>query len=303
MRCWLLILGVLPCLAGTSYQVVVGGLGGEADYDQRFQSLTQDAKRLVTNAGDVQCTALFGKDATKQNLKAAISKAAETPADSFVLLLIGHGTWDNNDYKFNLPGADVSAMELRTWLDQVKAPQLVVVGTSSSGAALRTLQKPGRVVITATKSGTERLAVVFARYWVEALRDPSADADKNQSVSALEAYRYADAKVANYYESQKRLATEHALLEDTGNGDGVRAPSPQNGRGLLAAQLTLVRMGDVQQSLQSPEKQQLLARRETLHQSIDKLKYEKAAMPAAEYQSKLRGLLLELARLEEQLER
>jgi hypothetical protein len=220
-----------------------------------------------------------------------------------VLLLIGHGTFDGTDYKFNVPGPDITAAELRAWLDKHSGPQLVVLATSASGGALQFLQKPQRAVVTATRSGNEKLAVVFSRYWVEALRDPAADADKNESVSALEAYRYADAKVAQYYESQRRLATEHALLEDTGEGQGVRSPAPANGRGLLAAQLALVRFGAVQQELQSPEKQKLLARREELQQAIDRLKYEKAAMPLAEYQGKLRALLVDLAKVEEQIER
>ncbi len=122
-------------------------------------------------------------------------------------------------------------------------------------------------------------------------------------MSALEAFRYADAKVIKYYESQKRLATEHAVLDDTGTGEGVRAPGPDNGRGLLAARLTLVRHGEAQLALQSPAKQALLTRREQVQQSIDKLKYEKAAMPTAEYQAKLRSLLVDLAKIEEELER
>ena len=51
------------------------------------------------------------------------------------------------------------------------------------------------MVITATKTGTEKNATVFARYWVEALRDPAADTDKNETISALEAFRYAERKI------------------------------------------------------------------------------------------------------------
>ena len=52
--------------------------------------------------------------------------------------------------------------------------------------------------------------VVFPRYWIEALKDPATDADKNESISALEAFRYAQAKVTKFFETQNRLATEHA---------------------------------------------------------------------------------------------
>ncbi len=117
-------------------------------------------------------------------------------------------------------------MELAALLDRVKAKkQLVINTTSASGASVSSLQKPNRVVITATKSGTERNATVFARFWVEALRDPGADADKNETVTAIEAYRYADQKTTQYYERNKRIATEHATLEDTGQGEAVRNPT------------------------------------------------------------------------------
>lgn len=303
MRPVLLWLCLAPVLPASTVQITVAGLGGEPDYEQRFTALAQEAHKLAGGAA-AGSSLLTGKDATKAQLKAAIEKAAGSlqAQDALVVLLIGHGTFDGVEYKFNVVGPDVTPADLRAWLDRVPCAQLVVAATSSSGGALAALQKPNRAVVTATRSGNERLAVVFARYWVEALRDPSADADKSNSVSALEAFRFADARVTRYYESQKRVATEHALLEDTGSGDGVRAPSAENGRGLLAGGIQLVRLGALQASLQTPEKQALLAKKETVQQAIDRLKYEKAALPAAEYQSKLRVLLVELAQLEEQLE-
>ena len=95
--------------------------------------------------------------------------------------------------------------------------------TSASGGSIPALKKPGRAVITATKSGTEKNATVFARYWVEALQDPAADVDKNEAISALEAFQYAERKTAEFYTSQKRLATEHPQFEDTGKGEPCRA--------------------------------------------------------------------------------
>jgi len=175
--------------------------------------------------------------------------------------------------------------------------------TSASGASIDALEKSNRVVITATKSGTEKNATVFARYWVEALRDPAADTDKNEVVTALEAFLYADRKTAGFYESQKRLATEHALLEDTGKGGGVRAPSPENGQGLLAGAFPVVRFGAAQRLAQDPVKRKLLARREELEQQIDRLKYQKAALSAEEYRKQLAALLLDLARTQAELDK
>ena len=106
---------------------------------------------------------------------------------------------------------------------------------------MRRYREKDRVVITATKSGTEKNAVVFTRYWIDGLRDPSADTDKDGKTSALESFRYADRKTVEYFESQKLLATEHALLVDNGASAGVRNPASANGQGLLAANFPVIR--------------------------------------------------------------
>jgi hypothetical protein len=221
-----------------------------------------------------------------------------------VLTLIGHGTFDGATYKFNIPGSDLTAAELAGILNKVPAgKQLVVNMTSASGASLAALQKPRRVVVTATKSGTEKNATVFGRYWVEALRDPAADADKNESVSALEAFRYAERKTTEFYDTAKRLATEHALIEDTGKGEGVKAPSAANGQGIAASSLSVLRLGSVQQAANNPAKRKLIQDREDLEEKIDKLKYEKAARPADEYRRQLQTLVLQLSRVQEELDK
>jgi hypothetical protein len=306
MKLLLLVAGLASSLSATTFYVTVAGLGGEADYEQRFNGLASDLERLFSQSGDARVLTLRGPEATRERLGAVLAEVAAQarPEDAVVLLLIGHGSFDGEQYKVNLPGPDVPAEQLAQMLDRIRATrQLVAVLTSSSGAALPLLQRPGRAVITATRSGTEKNAVVFARYWVAALQDPAADTDKNEVITALEAFLYADRKTVDFYATQKRLATEHALLEDTGSGEGVRLPSPENGRGLLAGQFPLLRIGAAQRALQDPAKRELLARKEQLEQQIDKLKYEKAAMPTAEYRKQLTALLLELAKTQEALER
>ena len=219
-------------------------------------------------------------------------------------MLIGHGSFDGYDYRFNLPGPDITGSDLAGLLNRLRAGrQLVVAMTSASGGALESLRRENRVLIVATKSGTEKNATVFARYWAEALRDPSTDTDKNEAITALEAFRYASQKTAAFYESQKRLATEHPLMEDTGKGDGVRDPSPEEGQGRLAAAFTLLRFGGAQAAAKDPAMRKLLARKDELEQQIDLLKYQKAAMTAEEYKKQLTALLLELARTQEELDK
>jgi hypothetical protein len=180
---------------------------------------------------------------------------------------------------------------------------LIVNTTSASGGSVGALQKAGRVVIAATKTGTEKNATVFARYWVDALRDTSADTDKNETITALEAFVYADRKTAAFYESQKRLATEHPVLEDTGKKEGVRAPSADNGEGLLAANFAILRIGSAQKAANDPAKRALLDKKEELERKIDLLKYQKAAMSADDYKKQLTDALLELAKVQGDLDK
>jgi hypothetical protein len=305
-----LILAAMCCgtaLHGATFYVTVAGLGGEPDYEQRFASQAQEIDKLLhASSPDAKITTLHGPQATKANLQNGLAQIARDAKsnDAFVLMLIGHGTFDGYDYKMNLPGPDLSGVELGALLDRIPCTrQLVVNMTSASGGSRASLEKPNRVVITATKSGNEKNATVFARFWVEALRDPAADTDKNETVSALEAFIYAETKTAQFYETQKRLATEHPILEDTGQGDGERKPSPENGEGLKAAQFALLRIGASQVAANTPEKKALLEKRDQLEEKIDKLKYEKAAMPADEYRKQLQELLIQLAKTQAELDK
>jgi hypothetical protein len=301
-----LIAPALPANAGT-YFVSVAGLGGEPDYEQRFTAAANDLdKVLKASGGDVHVVTLIGAAATRAHLEETLgSVAREAKAeDDFVLILIGHGSFDGVEYKFNLPGPDISATEIATLCDRIPTKrQLIVNTTSASGGSIAALERPGRGVIAATKSGTEKNATVFARYWVEALRDPTADVNKNDTISAMEAFQYATKKTASFYDSQKRLATEHAVFEDTGKRDPVRTPSTESGEGLLLSSFALIRIGDAQKAYSDPAKRELLAKKEELEQKIDTLKYQKAAMSQDDYKEQLTTALLELARVQEELDK
>jgi hypothetical protein len=291
---------------GATWYITVAGLGGEPLFDQRFTSLAQEMDKLVRTTPDSKVTTLTGPEAVKIRIRAALEEAAKNgkPEDTLVVTIIGHGNFDGQDYKVNIPGPDVTAAELAEWMDRVPAQKQVIINTTScSGASIDMLRRDNRVVISATKAASERLATQFARFWVEAMRNPEADTDKNEVVSVLEAYRFADKKTVGFYETQKRLATEHAMLEDTGKGNGVRAPGPDNGHGLLAGQTALLRFGSMQQAAKAPEKQALLKRREDVEAKIEKLKYEKAAISVADYRKQLGALLLELAKVQEEIDR
>ena len=301
----LLLLAASVAHADT-YFVTVAGIGGEAEYEQRFSGWAKDMDKIVRAQPGAKVETLTDKDATKANLESKLRSIAQQAKadDSVVLMLIGHGTFDDRDYKFALPGPDISATELGQLLDRIQAKVLVVNTTSSSGGSIPILQKPKRVVITSTKGGTEKNVTVFARYWIEALRDPAADADKNGIVTALEAFKYAESKTAKYFETQNWLATEHCLLEDAGKGEGVKDPGPDNGEGQIAGRFAVLHVGAAATAtVNDPKKLELLKKKEELETQIDDLKYHKAAMDTGRYRQELQKLLIELAQTQEELDK
>ncbi len=295
---------MLPARAAT-YYVVVAGLGGEPDYEQRFAAAAKDLDRVFkasTNAAHVYT--LTAPQATGAQLRETLAAVARDSKadDDFVLVLIGHGSFDGVEYKFNLVGPDVSAAEIAELCNRIPARrQLVVNTTSASGGSVAALERPGRAVIAATKSGTEKNATVFVRYWVEGLQDPAADTDKSDSISAMEAFTYATRKTAAFYDSQKRLATEHAVFDDVGRGDPVREAG--NGQGILMSSITVLRLGGNLEASNDPNKRVLLEKKENLEQKIDELKYKKAAMDPDDYKKQLTAALVELAKVQEELEK
>lgn len=305
MRSFLLFLA-LPLAAASTFYVNIGGLGGQEDYETRFKANIEELDKLTKAVPQAKVFSLSGTQATKQRLKETFAQIAKEAVadDNLVVTLIGHGTFDGFEYKFNLLGPDCSAKELALWLLPIAAKkQLVVNTTSASGGSLADLRQEGRTVITATKSGTEKLSTVFPRYWLEALRDPQADADKNEVITALEAYRYAESKTTKYYETNKRLATEHPMITDTASSNGFRTPDPTKGEGLIAMRTPVLIFGSLQNAAKSPEKQAILKQRESIEQQIDNLKLRKAAMAADQYRLELRNLLLQLARTQQELDK
>ncbi|MCU1237811.1 MAG: hypothetical protein JWP63_5778 [Candidatus Solibacter sp.] len=297
------VMAVLSAPAATFY-LNVAGIGGELDYTQRFKMWADDIDGSLKKAGgESTVTTLIAP--TREQMRARFAEIAKQAkaTDSLVVILIGHGTYDGQDYKFNITGPDITAAEMAALMDKVPAQrQLVVNMTSCSGGSIEQLRRPNRIVIAATKTGSEKNATNFARYFAEALREPAADTDKNEAISALEAFRYAQTKTTEFFDTQKRLATEHSVIEDTGKGNGEKNATAANGVGKLANAFTVVRLGANAAAARDPNKRPLLDKKEQLEQAIEKLKFEKAAMPAQEYKQRLTQLLLELAKTQEALD-
>lgn len=304
-----LLLSMAPLAPARSAYLIVVGHPGEEDYKVRFQGWARQIESALAASPEkpmVKTVGAASGGATAAELEAAVNEAARTAGadDTFALILIGHGTFDGVDYKFNLKGPDVRSAQLAVMLDRIPSTrQLVVNTTAASGGAMPALVKPHRVVIAATRTGTQKNATVFARYFADAFSDASADTDKNETVTALEAYTYAARRTKEYYDQEKRIVTEQSVLNDIGSGDGVRNPGADNGQGLLAASFPMLRLGSTADAAANPEKAALLKRKELLEQQIDRLKYQKDSLQPLDYRRQMNALLLTLAQTQAQIDR
>ena len=263
--------------------LVVTGLGGEPKFAREFAAQGDASARHAEETG-AAVTLLTDRAAGRENIRNAIAAIADEAgeADAVVVQLIGHGTFDGEHYRFNVPGPDPTAEELATWLKPVTARrQLAVIATSASGAAQGPLAREGRAVITATRHGRERNASLFGGFWAEALNAPAADVDKDRRISADEAFRYAERALATHFENQQLIATEHPRLE----GD--------------AASFIVARTAPVEPV--EPELAHLVDRVDELTAAIDALKADRRVLTDDDYFARLQELLMDLAAVDQQL--
>ena len=279
----LLLLGAGGSGAGAEVRaVVISGLGGTPDYAERFdRNATDIAAAMSSLSADDQAVQRLTSP-RRDALLEAIQAAAAVEGELFALVLIGHGTTDARGWRFNLPGEDLDDASLVAALANVRAArQLVVVASSASGALLETLSQPGRLLVTATKSGGEVNAVRFGRHFAQALRDGAADLDRNEIVTLAEAWRYTVAEVAAWYERENLLASENPRL----SGEG-------------ADTLALARLGALADAADDPVVAALLERRERLQVEFAALRDDKPDREIAAYYSALEQVLLRIARLQ-----
>jgi len=216
--------------------------------------------------------------------------------DQITIFLIGHGSGADEEAKFNIVGPDITGIEFASILDQFDQQDIVIVNTTSASYGFSaSLSSEGRVVISSTRSPSERYDPVFSRYYIEALDSRKGDRDKNNRVSMLEAFNYAKANVDQWYEDQGRLASEHAGLDDNGDALFSLNPTVNEADGRLAEIAYIDTLIDNSQDL-SPQARQLKARMQELERSVFILRSNKADYLEADYWLQMEELLIELAR-------
>ncbi len=301
----LLAIGAAAVTTNTTVVVVVGA-AGEAEYGSNFVHQANLWQRACARAAcPVVVLGLEDNRGTNDfdRLKQALELEPKNGPRQLWLVLIGHGTFDGKEARFNLRGPDVSATDLAAWLKPFHRPLAVINIASSSGPFLAKLSATNRVIITATRSGYEQYYTRFGEPFAEAIGDLKADLDKDGQVSLLEAFLTASRKANEFYKVEGRLATEHALLDDNGDGlgtpadwfQGLRASkTPKKGAaadGLLAGQFHLI-PSDEERKLTAEQR----AQRDALERAVLLHREKKGQLPEDAYYAQLEKLLLELAR-------
>lgn len=276
----------MPALA-TTHVVIVSGLGGEpqfqADFDEQALALYRAAETL--NPQNTQIELLTGTQANRDHLLSRLDGLELGNDDQLQLHLIGHGSWDGMNYKFNLSGPDLTAGELAETLNALGGQQLVAIMTSSSGAALEPLESENRVVITATKSGLQKNLSLFSRFWAGGVASDLADLNKNETIDLDELYQFTQGQVANHYEQEGLIASESSLI----SGDGLN-------------HFSISRVGLLASGSLDAETEALLTRRDALETELEALSERRDELSEAEYFDQLQAIILQLGQIQNQID-
>lgn len=304
-----LALAPMPVAAQSApvHVLLITGLGGEPAYAQSFVEAAAaihdaavrwgvpDASRIWLGEDPSRAPGKIDDRATRESVAAAFATLAgrAQPGDVVLVVLIGHGSGVARESKVNLSGPDPEAWEYEQWLRPFLRSTVVFVNASSaSGDFLPILAGPGRIIVTSTKSSTERNESVFSTYFAKGLAGGDADADKDGRISVLEAFSYARTEVRRAYEADNRLLTEHAQLDDDGDGKGAADPAgAESSDGMLARQ---VAFGGAPAST-NPRVIALLAERRALEADVVGLRARRATTDSTAYARELERLLLLIA--------
>lgn len=271
--------------------LIVSGLGGDPEFQLAFDEQSEQIYQSALDLGlaESQVQMFSGTEATKGNVLDAIDNIRADSDDLVQLHLIGHGSFDGNDYKLNIPGPDITADELAAALNELGGKQMVALMTSASGGAMESLKGENRLVITATRTGLQKNASVFSRYWAEGTGRSNVDLNKNEIISVAELYAYTTAQVTDYYEREGLIASEASLIE--------------GGDSLDPNLFSVSRIGQLASASLSAEAEALITERANVEVKLSELSSRRQQLTDDEYFSELQNLMLELGLLQQQIDR
>lgn len=233
------------------FALIICGVSGDEAHYEKFWTLGSDLYHVLRDKcgyPEDRIYLLFeDKPAGQQTIHATSSKAdiiktfdeikaKLKPQDKFFIFLAGHADFeDHKNARFHIPGPDITDAELGKLLDGLPTQRITtVVSTPCSGYFMKHLAKPGRITITATKAEAEISETVFPYCFVKAFEDPASDLNADGLLSVVELFRAAREQVNNFYLEKNLIVTEHAMLDDDGDGIGAREVDDKSKDGKLA---------------------------------------------------------------------
>ena len=307
-----------PVMGQDTHILVITGLGGDPAYSERFmewgsaliaaagEKFGLPADRIIYLGEDPAADPRIQDRSTQENVDRAFTKLVSDsqPGDHIFVVLIGHGSYTAGESRFNLPGPDLTAEDFGLRLDQLSDRRVAFVNlASASGEFVKALSGEGRTIVTATRTGRERNETIFGGYFVSAFTGETADLNKDGRVSVWEAFEFARTEVAREYETSNRIATEHPVLDDNGDGEGstelVDAVDGMLARTMfLAADPTMA----AARATDDPELRALLEQKADVEQRIEGLLALRDQIDQDRYENGLEELLVELALTNREIE-
>jgi hypothetical protein len=298
------LIAVCPAFAlADAGALILSGVPGSEEHRTKFAEWSATTRDLLIDRfgfAEDEVVVLADREARAEDIRSAFASFADTLGDddTFFLFFIGHGAADREDYKFNIMGADLTSVEYSGLIDSVGAGRTVIVnGTNSSGASIAMLGGETRVVVTATRSGSERNDPIFYQYFLDTLSTDAADEDLNERISVWEAFRYTTLEIERFYGDQGRLATEHPQI--AANGEEPTGVDPEN-IPALAQSIAFNSDRDLD-DVADPELRALIERQRELESDVAVLREAQELMDPAEFTAQLQELLLELAMTSRQI--
>jgi hypothetical protein len=223
--------------AGERWAVILVGIPGDKEHEKLFRQ-TADAwekwltgtllfeadhvLRLPANPAAKEKPAGLTADAIRTTFADLAKKLHDD--DALWVFTLGHGNYDGKHAWFHVAGRDPSNEDFGRWLSEIRCREQVLWLTqASSGWFVKPLARPGRIVLAATAADDESNETEFpealatvANRSIERL-----DADGDGKVSVAELFTAVAAEVLRRFQSDKRLPTEHAQIDDDGDGRGT----------------------------------------------------------------------------------
>jgi hypothetical protein len=221
--------------------LILVSLPGDEEHEKLFPAIVKqwrdwltgkmgfDAAEIHVLFGDKAQDEISSSPITREAIEKETARLKETlqPTDRLWVFFLGHANFDGEHAWLHLPGPDINEDDLGKLFAGLKCQeQIFWLTTSESGRFIKSFSAKGRIVISATRPAGEDNETEFPQALSTVAIRPveELDIDKDGKISALELYYRVFVEVQARYAADKRVPTEHSLLDDNGDGVGTERP-------------------------------------------------------------------------------